>query len=113
MDALRRPSLPFPKSLPEFQHLFPDDASCATYLEKRGVVQVWVTLFRLRDVFYVTGYSPFHRKWRGFDGEIIRRLWAAIGGGAGWDRVCFAIRLVVDIIGCIGARREPQNGLPA
>lgn len=34
MDALRRPSLPFPKSLPEFQHLFPDDAACATYLEK-------------------------------------------------------------------------------
>lgn len=26
--------LPFPKSLPEFQRLFPDDAACAAYLEK-------------------------------------------------------------------------------
>lgn len=26
--------LPFPKSLPEFQKLFPDDAACATYLER-------------------------------------------------------------------------------
>ena len=26
--------LPFPKSLPEFQKLFPDDAACAGYLEK-------------------------------------------------------------------------------
>jgi Transposase zinc-ribbon domain len=25
--------LPFPKSLPEFQRLFPDDAACALYLE--------------------------------------------------------------------------------
>lgn len=26
-------ALPFPKSLPDFQRLFPDDASCASYLE--------------------------------------------------------------------------------
>lgn len=26
--------LAFPKSLPEFQRLFPDDAACARYLEK-------------------------------------------------------------------------------
>jgi hypothetical protein len=26
--------LPFPKSLPEFQRLFPDDAACASYLER-------------------------------------------------------------------------------
>lgn len=26
--------LPFPRSLPEFQRLFPDDAACAAYLEK-------------------------------------------------------------------------------
>jgi len=26
-------SLPFPKSLPDFQRLFPDDAACAKYLE--------------------------------------------------------------------------------
>lgn len=28
------PDLPFPQSLPEFQVLFPDDATCASYLEK-------------------------------------------------------------------------------
>lgn len=28
------PALPFPKSLPDFQRLFPDDAACATYLER-------------------------------------------------------------------------------
>lgn len=27
-------SLPFPKSLRDFQRLFPDDAACATYLER-------------------------------------------------------------------------------
>lgn len=27
-------SLPFPKSLPDFQRLFPNDAACATYLER-------------------------------------------------------------------------------
>jgi hypothetical protein len=26
--------LPFPKSLPEFQKLFPDDAHCAAYMER-------------------------------------------------------------------------------
>ena len=26
--------LPFPKSLPDFQRLFPDDAACAAYLER-------------------------------------------------------------------------------
>jgi hypothetical protein len=26
--------LPFPKSLPEFQQLFPNDAACAVYLER-------------------------------------------------------------------------------
>lgn len=34
MDVLARADLPFPKSLPDFQHLFPDDAACAAYLEK-------------------------------------------------------------------------------
>lgn len=32
-DIFRRDHLPFPKSLPEFQRLFPDDAACAGYLE--------------------------------------------------------------------------------
>ncbi len=27
-------TLPFPRSLPEFQRLFPDDSACATYLER-------------------------------------------------------------------------------
>ena len=34
MDVLEREDLPFPRSLPEFQRLFPDDAACAAYLEK-------------------------------------------------------------------------------
>lgn len=34
MDVLDRAGLAFPKSLPEFQRLFPDDAACASYLEK-------------------------------------------------------------------------------
>jgi transposase-like protein len=34
MDVLDRAELAFPKSLPEFQRLFPDDAACAGYLEK-------------------------------------------------------------------------------
>lgn len=34
MDILDRAALAFPKSLPEFQQLFPNDAACASYLEK-------------------------------------------------------------------------------
>ena len=34
MDVLDRADLPFPESLPEFQRLFPNDESCAAYLEK-------------------------------------------------------------------------------
>lgn len=34
MDIDQRAALPFPRSLPEFQRLFPDDAACAEYLEK-------------------------------------------------------------------------------
>jgi hypothetical protein len=34
MDVLDRDDLSFPRSLPEFQRLFPDDAACAAYLEK-------------------------------------------------------------------------------
>ena len=33
-DIHQHASLPFPKSLPEFQRLFPDDAACAAYLER-------------------------------------------------------------------------------
>ena len=33
MDVLTREDLPFPRSLPEFQRLFPDNAACAAYLE--------------------------------------------------------------------------------
>src|SRR6202453_5127799 len=34
MDVLEPTSVSFPRSLPEFQTLFPDDAACATYLQK-------------------------------------------------------------------------------
>ena len=34
MDVLEREDLSFPRSLPEFQRLFPDDTACASYLEK-------------------------------------------------------------------------------
>lgn len=34
IDVLEWEDLPFPRSLPEFQRLFPDEASCATYLER-------------------------------------------------------------------------------
>ena len=33
MDVLQRDDLSFPRSLPEFQRLFPDDTACAVYLE--------------------------------------------------------------------------------
>ena len=33
IDVLQRDDLPFPRSLPEFQRLFPDEAACAAYLE--------------------------------------------------------------------------------
>ncbi|MDE2105547.1 MAG: hypothetical protein KGL39_50440 [Patescibacteria group bacterium] len=32
-DIFLHAELPFPKSLPQFQRLFPDDAACATYRE--------------------------------------------------------------------------------
>lgn len=34
MDIFQRDDLAFPRSLPEFQQRFPDDAACATYLER-------------------------------------------------------------------------------
>lgn len=34
IDVLERDALPFPRSLPEFQRLFPDEAACAAYLER-------------------------------------------------------------------------------
>ena len=33
IDVLERDDLPFPRSLPQFQRLFPDEAACAAYLE--------------------------------------------------------------------------------
>lgn len=33
-DVLKWEHLPFPKSLPSFQKLFPDDAACARYLQQ-------------------------------------------------------------------------------
>jgi len=34
IDVLERDDLPFPRSLQEFQRLFPDEAACAAYLER-------------------------------------------------------------------------------
>ncbi len=34
MDIVARADLPFPRSLPEFQRVFPDDAACAAWLER-------------------------------------------------------------------------------
>ena len=34
IDVLERDDLPFPRSLPEFQRLFPDEAACVAYLER-------------------------------------------------------------------------------
>ena len=34
IDVLERDDLRFPRSLPEFQRLFPDEAACAAYLER-------------------------------------------------------------------------------
>jgi transposase-like protein len=33
VDVLDHADMPFPNSLPDFQHLFPDEAACAAYLE--------------------------------------------------------------------------------
>lgn len=33
IDVLERDNLQFPRSLPEFQYLFPNEVACATYLE--------------------------------------------------------------------------------
>ena len=43
MDILDRTDLAFPQSLPEFQRLFSDDATCAAYLERAR----WGDGFRL------------------------------------------------------------------
>ena len=34
IDTLERGDLPFPRSLPDFQRLFPNEAACASYLER-------------------------------------------------------------------------------
>ena len=34
IDVLERDDLPFPRSLPEFQRIFPDEPACAAYLER-------------------------------------------------------------------------------
>ena len=39
--------LPFPRSLPEFQRLLPDDAACAAYLETARWREVFVCRYRL------------------------------------------------------------------
>ena len=47
MDVVDRADLPFPRSLPEFQRLFPDDAACAAYLEKSPLGRrLWLPALR-------------------------------------------------------------------
>jgi hypothetical protein len=46
---VHRGALPFPRSLPEFQRLFPDDAACGSYLERRR----WPELAALANIFGV------------------------------------------------------------
>ena len=49
MDILERDDLAFPRSLPEFQKLFPDDAACATYSER----PMDLPLYHLSRVFHI------------------------------------------------------------
>jgi hypothetical protein len=42
MDVLDRDDLSFPHSLPEFQRMFPDEAACASYLERSRWVDGFV-----------------------------------------------------------------------
>lgn len=38
---IHRRDLPFPRSLPEFMKLFPDDTACASYLERCRWPEMW------------------------------------------------------------------------
>ena len=66
--------LPFPKSLPEFQRLFPDDAACGAYLEAA----------RWRDGFVcphcATKGEPFRFNRRHYPFNSFRSLLGLAGG---------------------------------
>ena len=62
IDVLERSDLPFPRSMPEFQRLFPDEAACAAYLERAR----WINGFVCpRCVGHVRRALPYLRApWR-------------------------------------------------
>lgn len=60
--------LPFPKSLPDFQKLFPDDAACATYQE-RIHRRVPVTRARYDEACPRPGSLGIHSDSYGDDGD--------------------------------------------
>ena len=72
MDVLDRNDLPFPQSLPEFQWLFPDDRTCAAYLERA----------RWGD-----GFTCPHRQEAGEPFALQRgqEFWPAVNAAAKWD----------------------------
>ena len=53
MDVDQHAGLPFPRSLREFQRLFPGDAACAEYLEKVR----WGDFFAVRGGFTGAGFA--------------------------------------------------------
>ena len=67
MDVPQREDLSFPRSLPEFQRLFPDDAACAAYLEKArwGDGFVCTHCQTAAEPFRFTSRpGPIQEKWR-------------------------------------------------
>ena len=55
IDVLERDDLPFPRSLPEFQRRFPDEAACAAYLERARWGDGFVSVET--DETYVGGHT--------------------------------------------------------
>ena len=76
-DVFLHADLPFPKSLPGFQKLFPDDAACATHL------QAYLNEFTFR---FNRRFYPFNafRSLLGIGGEVAAPTYAALYDGE-WE----------------------------